>query len=479
MTLPRLAVTIKEADLVARVVTLASVEAERLDVRATRDAKGQIDLLALAAAAGPSGATPPPGTATAASPLQVTLDQVALRDATFTFKDKAVAPVTTLAVTNLSARASALTWPSAGPAPLEAAMTLPGGGRLNVKAAVRAAPFDAELTMSMRKAPIEPYAAYIPVKAAFAGRFNGDSRSRVTLVNGAITATSTGTSWIDGLELQAPGEATPPARVERLRLDGIDFAWPKHAKVAKVTVTRPDLRIARAADGTITLRKLFEPEQAPAAGAASTAPGPRTTRATAPPATDPPKKPLLPLALEFGTILVEDGYARFLDQTTTPAFSETVSNLAVTVEGLSSEPGRRAKLAAQAVIGGDSAFDVRGEIAPFGELYADIIGELRDFTLPSVNPYAESFIAWFLRTGTLVVHVHYRIEKGQLTADNGIVVKNLTVAPSREDDEVKKKIGLPLGLIVALMTDSQNGITFNVPISGPLSQWKVGLSDAI
>jgi hypothetical protein len=33
---------------------------------------------------------------------------------------------------------------------------------------------------------------------------------------------------------------------------------------------------------------------------------------------------------------------------------------------------------------------------------------------------------------------------------------------------VKKKIGLPLGMIVALVTDADNGIQVNVPISGEL-----------
>jgi hypothetical protein len=151
----------------------------------------------------------------------------------------------------------------------------------------------------------------------------------------------------------------------------------------------------------------------------------------------------------------------------------------VTVEGLSTTPGRRAKVATQAVVGGASAFVSQGEIAPFGEVYADLSGELRDFELTSVNPYADAAIAWFLKTGRLAVKVHFKVEKNQLTAENEIDVKNLTVAPSREGDEVKKKIGLPLCMIVALITDSDNGIKVNVPLSGELSQLQAGLGDAI
>ncbi len=53
------------------------------------------------------------------------------------------------------------------------------------------------------------------------------------------------------------------------------------------------------------------------------------------------------------------------------------------------------------------------------------------------------------------------------------------VAPSRENDEVKKKVGLPLGMIVALVTDQDNGIKVNVPLSGEVNQVKADPSDAI
>jgi len=112
-------------------------------------------------------------------------------------------------------------------------------------------------------------------------------------------------------------------------------------------------------------------------------------------------------------------------------------------------------------------------------VYADLNGELRDFKLPSVNPYADPVTAWFMKTGELAIKMHFRIEKNQLTADNEIVVKNLTVAPSREGDEVKKKVGLPLGMIVALITDQDNGIKVNVPLSGEVNQVRAGMGDAI
>ena len=149
------------------------------------------------------------------------------------------------------------------------------------------------------------------------------------------------------------------------------------------------------------------------------------------------------------------------------------------IEGLSSTPGKRAKLTTQAIVGGNAALDVKGELAPLGELYADITGELRDFSLASVNPYADSFVSWIVDRGKLGVRFHYRVERGQLEASNEIFVDNIHVAPSRQDDEVKKKVGLPLGLIVALITDADNDLKINLPMSGSLATWQADISDAI
>ena len=482
LKLPRLGIKVKEADLVSRAVTIAAVELEGLAVQAIKDARQQIDLLMLAAAPEEKVAAPVARpTAPAAAAFSVRVEQVTLRKGGFTFRDEGVSPLTTLAARDLSADLTNLTWPVAGPAAFAVAMRLPTAGRLEVRGSVTLVPFDMEIAISLRGGTIEPFQAYIPIPARFSGSFNGESRNRVTIVDGAITATSQGKSSIEKFAIRAPGETRPTMSVERIEIDGIDFAWQKHARAAKITIARPEILVERDPDGAISLRKLFDPE-ADAAKKAPAGAGESPDRSVEGPATapsTPSKSGGLPITLDFDTIAIMDGNARFIDRSTTPAFSETLSHLAVTIEGLSSTPGRRAKVATQAIVGGASAFVLQGEIAPFGEIYADILGELRDFQLTDVNPYADAVIAWFMKTGQLAFKVHVRIEKNALVAENEITVKNLTVAPSRADDEVKKKIGLPLGMIVALITDADNSIQVNVPLEGELSQVQAGLGDAI
>jgi Domain of Unknown Function (DUF748) len=422
--------------------------------------------------------------------MSVAVERVALTKGRATFKDEAVSPANTLTLSDLSATVTNFTWPGPKPFDVVLAVNLPGSGKFNTKGTVTLEPIVADLTMSMRGASIEPYRPYIPIKAQLAGNFNGDNRSRISLAGGKLTATSKGTSWIDKLELRDPVPGAPtPLKMERMEMAGIDFAWPTYAKVATVTVRKPEAQIERAADGKIRLRELLVSE--PQGGAAASVPEPdketkpaKDTKPASkvdtaiPPATQA-KGGTVGFPLEVGAFVLEDGHIRFLDRAVKPAFSETISRLAIRIENLSSTPGTRARLKSQAIVGGDAALDINGELAPLGQLYADIHGELRGFTLASVNPYADSAVAWVVERGKLALKFHVKIENNQIDLTDEIVVENIHVAPSREDDEVKRRVGLPLGLIVALITDGDNSLKINLPVSGPLDNFKANFGDAI
>ena len=499
LKLARVAVKIKDARPLARDVTLSAVDIDGLDVRARRDRAGRIDLLALAGAPAPA-APPATGTtpAVAAGPSlptpKITIERLALRGSAAALTDEGVTPTTTLALSDIAVTLEHLTWPGAAPVALDVALRLPTAGRLNVKGTATLQPFSVDVTSTLRGGSIEPYHPYIPLRARLAGSFNGDSRTRVSTAGSTLTATSQGRSWIDNLEVRRPEGGEPPMRIARMEMAGIDFGWPTHARVAAITITKPQVEVERDASGNITLRELFvvePPEAKPGSDKQAPAPPePETASAAvreAKPDTTGPKKRIsddprggaVGFPVDIAAFVIDDGYVRFLDRSVEPAFSETLSRLAVKVEGISTTPGKRAKLSTQAIVGGDAALDVRGELAPLGELYADIQGELRDFTLTSVNPYASSFVAWVVDRGKLGIKFRYHVERDQIEASNEVVVENLHVQPTRKEDEVKKRIGLPLGMIVALITDGDNGLRLNLPVSGPLTAWRAGMSDAI
>ena len=504
LTLGRLGVKIKDVRPLARDITLASVEIDKLDLRTGRTRDGRFDLPGLAESGdttpGAAAAAPAPVASDAAPPappLKINIERLALRGSTATFKDENVSPTAKLAISDLAITVEHFTWPGSAPMALELALGLPAAGKLNVKGTMTVDPFSFDLTSSLRGGSIEPYHPYIPLKARFAGAFNGDSRTQLSLAGGTLKVTSTGKSWIDNLELRRPTGGPPPMKMKRMEMAGIDFGWPTHARVAAITMTKPEVEIERDASGNLTLREMFtvdEPDTKTAADApkpaAKSEPTPAAKSKPKPAAAEDPNRPKKPISddprggavgfpVDIALFVLDDGYVRFIDRSVEPAYSETISRLAVKVEGISTTPGKRAKLATHAIVGGNAALDVKGELAPLGQFYADIQGELRDFALPSVNPYATSVIAWAVDRGKLGIKFKYHIEKDQLEASNEIFVQNLHVAPTPKEDEVKKRIGLPLGMIVALITDGDNNIKVNLPMSGPTQSWKADISEAI
>jgi Domain of Unknown Function (DUF748) len=502
LAVPRVGVGLKEVNLVSRVVTLSNVDVEGLDLRAVRDKQEQIDLLELAKkpagsdalgspaaaprkAAAAAPAAPTPSAPTGAQPAadagyKITVEKVSVKGSA-TFTDESVSsPPTVLKIGGLTLQVSDVTWPAARPMQLDLAMVLPGGGKFGAKGPVGIDPIDVTLALTTRDAPIEPYHAYFPFPASFSGRFSAETQNRVRIVNGKLTALSRGKSWATDLAVKEPDGKDAPLRLQRLEVNGIDFAWPTHARVARILLKQPVGEVDRAADGTMNVQRLFTPVPKPGAPA-SAAPPPKAPEKPAPAGTGAKSPgPLETMELYFKEIVIEDGYTRFLDHTTQPAFSEDISKISLVVKDLSNKASQHASISMQAVVGGDSALDIRGEMAAIGApTYVDMVGELRKFALPAANPYVDSLLAWIIRRGDLTAKLEYKIEQDKLDAKNDILVGNLKVAPSRASDEVKKRIGLPLGLIVALIKDGDGNIHVNVPVSGTLTDKKFDFSDAI
>jgi len=148
---------------------------------------------------------------------------------------------------------------------------------------------------------------------------------------------------------------------------------------------------------------------------------------------------------------------------------------------LGNKPDQRAKLVFTSLIGGDGGLDIRGDIGAVGApLYLDLVGEIRDLKLPVVNPYSDQMTAWLIQRGNLKYKFNLKVENDQVVAMNEVLVEKLRVAKSsRPDDEAKKRLGLPLGLIVALIKDGNGNIVVNVPVAGSLKDPRFDWSETI
>lgn len=382
--------------------------------------------------------------------------------------DTNIAPVPRFDLKKLKIDVESVTWPARSPARVRVASGLPKGGSLEVQGAVHLNPLKADLRVALKGADITPYQPYIPISAPLSGKAEADL-TVVASIDGGLKATVRGKGSLSRIGMGPQG--APVLAVEQASATAVDVRWPSHITVGRVEIRKPSALIERDESGALPLRAMFAPP---------TTKSPVKPEVAAVPVSQLPGPPPSKLAIEIGEVVIEEGYAQFIDRTGAPPYTEELSRLAVNIKGLSNAPGRRGRLALQSLIGATGALELQGEVAPLGEsLFVDLEGELRDFAIPRVNPYTNRILAWIAREGRLATKLHFRVDGDKLDVKSEIVVGRLDLVQAGEGDEAQKRIGLPLGLIVALMKDVRGEIRVNVPVSGSLSAPEFSLGEAI
>ena len=377
-----------------------------------------------------------------------------------TVSDHSVSPPRELTLRSLAVHAADVTWPATRDTKLRVNAELPESGTLLVDGTAALATRTITARVTLKDAALAPYRAWLPISAPVAGRVSSALKVGARIAD-APTITAQGSAAASGITFDSGPDQ--PLRLENVAVTGIDVHWPSRATVERVTLTRPSVLVVRDKDGSFPLREMLT---APAASpAASPAFGTTTSDSV------PPPSPAARMALEIGEVVIDEGSARFVDRSTTPFYSEEISRLAVTVKNIRSESDARADVAVQGVVGVDGALQLAGQVAPLADVfYLDLAGELTNISLARTNPYVRYYSGWVARTGSLTTKLHYRIVGDQLDASNDIEVQQINVVRAPTDDAGEaKRVGLPLGMIVAIVTDSRGDIKFSVPVTGKLS----------
>jgi hypothetical protein len=393
--------------------------------------------------------------------------------------DATVTPPRRLALRALALDAGGIAWPAGPPARVRVGLDLPEAGTLTASGTIALATRALELAVELKDAALAPYGGWLPIEAPLDGR----AEAALTVNGGFGEPLALGVKGTIAAHALALGgtEGRAPVALERLAVTGLDLQWPSRLAIERVTLTKPYALLERNKDGSFPLRAMLTPRGPAAAGSPATAPSVAASPATDPAPASPPTAPRSPMALEIAEIVVEDGDTRFVDHSTTPFFSEEISRLALTMRGFRNAPDARADLAVQAVVGPRGALELSGQVAPLGQpFYLDLAGELRDIAMAQANPYMRFYSGWIARTGSVTTKVHYRIVGDELEASNDVHVQKIRVerAPGT-DAGVSKQVGLPLGLIVAMITDSRGDIEFKVPVTGKLGTPGFSFGDAI
>jgi hypothetical protein len=278
---------------------------------------------------------------------------------------------------------------------------------------------------------------------------------------------------------------------------------PLQVSVDEVALTDFYSRLILNADGTLNVQNLLRPPGGAAADATTRADGTRaaTGQPTAAPSTPQPldagapegrpneTEPTaargrrtailpggaakgLPPNIGIGRITLAGGNVNFSDFFIKPNYSANLTGLAGSVGRLSPETAGDVELRGK--VDNAAPLEISGRVNPLAaELSVDIKASARDIELPPLSPYSAKYAGYGIEKGKLSMEVKYFIENRKLSAENRVVLDQLTFGEKVDSPTATK---LPVLLAVALLKDRNGVIDIELPISGSIDdpQFSVG-----
>ncbi|HEX2933148.1 MAG TPA: DUF748 domain-containing protein, partial [Candidatus Binatia bacterium] len=253
-----------------------------------------------------------------------------------------------------------------------------------------------------------------------------------------------------------------------LALDAIQFNLePFQLRIGEITLADFYSRLILGADGKLNLQKLAGQQDE-----TKSEPPPQTKAAEKPAQPPPPSETAEPKPITIGKINLQRGNINFSDFFVKPNYTANLTSVQGAISELKPEvPG---DLDLQARLDDAAPVDIKGKINPLSkDLYLDIVADARDIELNPFTPYSVKYVGYGIEKGKLSFNVKYKVENRKLSAENKIILNQLTFGEKVESPEATK---LPVLLAVALLKDRNGVIDVDLPISGSLDdpQFSVG-----
>ena len=216
---------------------------------------------------------------------------------------------------------------------------------------------------------------------------------------------------------------------------------------------------AGAAGGSPSNEELLRTAADPTAGQA---PAPAPAAGTTRPLAAAPEGP--PPDLLIGRIVLTNGNVDFSDFFVKPNYSANLTGMNGSIGQIS--PRDIGDLTLKGKIDNLGSVDISGRVNPLAQtLFLDIVAHARDIDLPRMSPYSVKYVGYGIEKGKLSATVKYKIVDRMLTAENNVVLDQLTFGEKVDSPTALK---LPVLFAVSLLKDRNGVIDVNMPISGSL-----------
>ncbi len=470
--LQRLDVTETSVDLAKQLVTIGKVRSNKLETWAAREADGQLDWQKLFASqpAKPAAQSKPavdekaPQTpadaqatakpAPASKPWQVIVKDVQLRDYQIHVADRAQKEPVELDVGPLNLDVQNFDSLNKSPFTLKLDTGLGKQGKLTAAGEVNLSPVSAKLQVTTKDIDLRVAQAYISpfIRLELRSGMLGSDLA-VNLKNTEPLAFNVnGKAQVEQLHTLDTLKQRDFLKWQKLTLEGLNYEHGDALTIAKVNFEQPYARFMINPDRTTNVDDLLIPQPAdktPATKAEKTASNTK------------------PLGIRVGEVNINDGSANFADFSLTPNFATAVQQLNGRIGTLDNRQSNPATVNIEGKVDRYAPVTIKGSLNPFDPMAAlDIATSFKRVELTTLTPYSGKFAGYRIRKGRLNLDLHYLITKGQLKAENKVVVEQLQLGEKVDSPDA---VDLPLKLAIALLKDSDGKISIELPVSGDLN----------
>lgn len=188
-------------------------------------------------------------------------------------------------------------------------------------------------------------------------------------------------------------------------------------------------------------------------------------------------KKIVPLNVKINQINIHDTSSHFEDDSLSPVFKSTITNLNGNIKKINSADNTMAPFDFTANINHHTAIKLKGKIAPFStQPNTQFTLNIEQFSLPPMSPYSGDYIGYDIHQGLVSIEANYQIQDQKLTGDNHIVIEQIILNDSNNGNA---SLSLPLPFAIALLEDSQGMITLDLPVSGDLNSPQFNMTNLL
>ncbi|MCK8666221.1 DUF748 domain-containing protein [Pseudomonas azerbaijanoccidens] len=467
--LERLDVSETTVDLAKQQVVVGKIRSHKLETWAALEADGQLDWQKLFAsqpskpaakanaepATTPAAADSPKAEPVPSKPWQVLLNDVQLRDYQVHLADRKAQPAVALELGPLNLDLQKFDSLNGSPFLLKLDTGVGKQGKLMADGEVNLAPISAKLNVQTKDIDLRVAQSYISpfIRLELRSGMLGSDLAVNLKSTEPLAFNVTGRAQVDQLHTLDTLKTRDFLKWQQLVVEGLNYQHGDSLSIDKVNLLQPYVRFMINDDRTTNVDDLLIPQ-------------PADTGAK-PAAAKPAASKEKPLGIHIGGIAINDGSANFADFSLTPNFATAIQQLNGQIGTIDSRQAKPASVDVKGKVDRYAPVTIKGAVNPFDPMSSlDIATSFKRVELTTLTPYSGKFAGYRIRKGRLNLDLHYQITKGQLKAENKVVVEQLQLGEKVDSPDA---VSLPLKLAIALLKDVDGKISIELPVTGDLN----------